>query len=306
MLLHDVLMLFDPPRVLSVDVKPFEMSPELVVTLHELWVGDADTERLVKLEYWWSPPTWSTFIEFDVLTAQWRAFLQKAPREQGAFKATSGGLHLSRQEAASRHRSIQAAWVENICSVAGQKMGQWNWQGDGVLLQGNGTALEEQEQRVRDAVVKLVGSIRKYSLGYDRLWTAKVWLENALPLLVLPEFAPDPSISMLLRWDSGRAKEHSDVWQQLVSYWGTHGARTKSSREQLVRAAAGRSSAAEALLQTLGKDAGRGASMYYGWLGKVADVWFRLMDQERSHLELEVLQKISPLESAHAEAGRGH
>ncbi|RKH46041.1 hypothetical protein, partial [Corallococcus sicarius] len=120
MLLHDVLMLFEPPRVLNPEVTPFEMSPELVVTMHELWVDTAaHPEPLVQLECWWSLPTWKTFVEFAIFTAQWKAFLKRTG--EGYFKVDP--LRDSRAKVGAHHRFIQAAWVENICSVGGRELG---------------------------------------------------------------------------------------------------------------------------------------------------------------------------------------
>ncbi|RKG93144.1 hypothetical protein [Corallococcus terminator] len=308
MLLHDALMLFEPPRVLNLDVTPFEMSPELVVTMHELWVEAAPHEPLVQVECWWSLPTWKTFVEFAIFTAQWKAFLKRTA--DGFFKVDN--MKDSRMKVGSHHRFIQAAWVENICSVSGRKLGGWDW-GDArdrgveavILEQERASALEPYEQRVRGTVAKLVEDIRTNSVGSDRLWTARVWLQNALPLLVLPEFAPAPALSELLRWQSGEAGENED-WDELVAYWEHHGPRLTRLREQMVRAAVGRSGASEALRRHLGTDGGQLTGLYYDWLDAVVRTWFRVMDQEGDHLELEALRRVSPVQDLQADPGHGH
>ncbi|RKH67806.1 hypothetical protein [Corallococcus llansteffanensis] len=287
MLLHDVLMLFEPPRVLNPDVTPFEMSPELVVTMHELWVDStAHPEPLVQLECWWSLPTWKTFVEFAIFTAQWKAFLKRTA--DGFFKVDN--MRDSRLKVSAHHRFILAAWVENICSVSGRELGGWDW-GDAhqgmesvVQARGRATVLAPYEQRVRDTVAKLLEDIRTYSVGSDRLWTARVWLQNALPLLVRPEFAPAPAPSELLHWPSGDAGANK-AWDELVAYWSHHGPRRTRLREQMVRAAVGRSGASEALRRHLGKDEGRDTGLYYDWLDAVVRTWFQAVDREGDPLE---------------------
>lgn len=305
MLLHDVLMLSEPPRVLNPDVTPFEMSPELVVTLHELWVDTAHHEPLVQVECWWGLPTWNTFIEFAIFTAQWKAFLKRTA--EGYFKVDN--MRDSRMKVSSHHRFIQAAWVENICSVAGPKLGRWDW-GDAhegmesvVQEEERATALEPYEQRVRGSVARLVKHIRENSVGSDRLWTARVWLQNALPLLVLPEFAPVPALSKLLCWQSGEAGANED-WNELVAYWDHHGSRLMRIREQMVRAAVGRSNASEVLRRHLGKEGGQATGLYDDWLDTVVRTWFQVMDREVDHLELEALQRLPYAQ--HPWAGAGH
>ncbi|RKH36083.1 hypothetical protein D7X12_33320 [Corallococcus sicarius] len=171
--------------------------------------------------------------------------------------------------------------------------------------QGRGAALESYEQRVRERVAKLLEDIRAYSVGSDRLWTARVWLQNALPLLVLPEFAPAPDLSELLRWPSGGAEANA-AWDELVTYWSHHGPRLTRLREQMVRAAVGRSGASEVLRRNIGRDEGRDAGLYYDWLDTVVRAWFQAMDPEGDLLELEALRKVSPLRHVPSGASHGH
>ncbi|RKH62916.1 ATP-binding protein [Corallococcus aberystwythensis] len=298
MLLHDVLMLFERPRVLSADVTPFEMSPELVVTVHELWAGHAQGEPFIQADFWWTPPSWNTFIEFAVLTAQWRAFLVRFSK--GFLTASDG------QDPVLRARFIQAAWVENICSVAGLTLGQWDWGGDAQggavsALRGPGlaAALAPYEQRVRDTVSELVTRIREHSAGYDRLWTAQTWLRNTLPLQVLPEFALAPGTRGLLCQPPGRALAGGG-WDTLMQDWRTQASRLTAFRQQRVRDAVNRSSAAGSLRQALGAGGGRASDTYYGWLDTVAEAWFTVVDHDGDPLA-EVLGTTSRLDSTPGE-----
>ncbi|RKI01883.1 ATP-binding protein [Corallococcus sp. AB038B] len=277
MVLHDVLMLFERPRVLSADVTALEMSPEMIATVHEFWSGRARGEPFVQAAFWWTPPSWNTFIEFAILTAQWRAFLVRLSR--GFLTAGDG------EDATLRARFIQAAWVENICSVAGMAMGQWNWgderQGAMSVLKASRLtlSLERYEQWVRDAVAELVTRIRKHSAGYDRLWTAQVWLRDMLPLQVLPEFALAFDARSLLRQPSG-VSSPNEGWDILVKDWRTQAPRLAAFRHQRVRDAVNRSSAAESLRQALGAGGGRASETYYGWLDTLVDAWFAVVDHD--------------------------
>ncbi|NOK11727.1 hypothetical protein [Corallococcus exercitus] len=295
MLLHDVLMLFDRPRVLSADVTPLEMSPEMVVTVHELWAGQARGEPFIQASFWWTPPAWNTFIEFAVLTAQWRAFLVRLSK--GFLTASDG------QDAAARARFIQAAWVENICSVAGVALGRWDWgdtrRGAASALEGPGlaAALAPYEQRVRDTVAELVTRIREHSAGYDRLWTAQVWLRDTLPLQVLPELALAPDAPGLLRQPSGQAPAGGG-WDLLMKDWRALAPRLAAFRQQRVRDAVNRSSAAESLRQALGAGGGRASDTYYGWLDTVVEAWFAVVDHDGDPLTGVVLGMTPPGDSA--------
>ncbi|RKG97518.1 ATP-binding protein [Corallococcus carmarthensis] len=286
MILHDVLMLFERPRVLSADVTPFEMSPEMIVTVHELWAGHARGEPFIQAGFWWTPPSWNTFIEFAVLTAQWRAFLVRISK--GFLTATDG------HDAALRARLIQAAWVENICSVAGLAMGRWDWgdehSGAASTLRASrlDATLDPYEQRVRDGVAELVTRIREHSAGYDRLWTAQVWLRNTLPLQVLPEFALASDAWDLLHQPPGSTGAGGG-WDALVKDWRTQAPRLAALRQQRVRDAVNGSSAAESLRLALGAGGGRASDTYYRWLDTVVEAWFAVVDHDGDPLARVVL-----------------
>ncbi|RKG71652.1 ATP-binding protein [Corallococcus sp. CA054B] len=292
MLLHDVLMLFERPRVLSADLTALEMSPEMVATVHELWAGRAHGEPFVQAGFWWTPPAWSTFIEFGVLTAQWRAFLERI---------SDGFLTIDdKRDTALRARFIQAAWVENICSVSGGKLGKWDWnESQGVLSVLKAPvladALVHYEQKVRAEVAELVARIRKDSAGNDRLWTAQVWLRDVLPLQVQPEFALAPDARHLLRQSPG-VSDPEGGWDTLMQDWRAQAPRLDALRKQRVREALNCSSAAESLRQALGAGGGRAPETYYGWLDAMVDAWFAVMDHDGDPLA-DVVLGMSPLMS---------
>ncbi|HEX8433623.1 hypothetical protein [Archangium sp.] len=317
MLLHDLLMLFQEPRVLNVEVTPFEMSPEIVVTLHELYVENSagessEGEPFVQLDFLWSLPTWDTFIDFALFTAQWRAFLHE-----------SRVLFTSQPEPACvkrLFRFILAAWVDNVCSVAGLERGQWDLSsGVSAVLEelrqgerpqassgspgaeapskerGDRSKLEDYERTVRMAINGLLGSIQEKSRGYDRLWMARVWLEQSLPLLALPEFSPSPWLSHLLNWPEGDDYQRPG-WEALLEHWEHHVHRLKRNRQRWVRAVAMRSSNYEQLREAHGADGHGGASAPQQWLAQVTRAWFLAVDWDYQERELEVLKELNPEE----------
>ncbi|RKH91851.1 hypothetical protein D7Y21_01315 [Corallococcus sp. AB045] len=293
MILHDVLMLFERPRVLSANVTPFEMSPEMVVTVHELWAERARGRPFVLVDFWWTPPSWNTFIEFAVLTAQWRAFLVRLSHE----------FFTDTHDATLRARLIQAAWVENICSVAGRELGRWDWgdEDDGVssvLTPGVGlAALQRYETRVRHRVEQLVSQGQQSSAVYDREWTAQVWLRNTLPLLVLPEFALASDARDLLHPSPGVTDGHPS-WDALVKAWRTQAPRLTAFRWQRVHEAVHHSSTAESIRRALG---GPASAAYQNWSNTVVNAWFTVVDHEGDPLAEVVPGMTQGLDVSHLE-----
>lgn len=288
MLLHDLLMLFPEPRVLNVEVTPFEISPELVVTLHELFVARSESEPFVKLDFLWSLPTWDTFVDFAIFTAQWRAFLHGVQR---LFT-----FHPDTERAERLFRFILAAWVDNVCAVAGLERGQWDVKERvSEVLESNVSpdTLEAYEHRVRAAIGGLLRAIREGCQGFGRLWTARVWLEQSLPLLSLPEFAPSPRLSHLLSWGEEPGPDMPD-WQELMEYWEHHLPRLTRNRQNVVRLVMMGSEAYARLRTAQGSDRNTTAWALEEWLARATRAWFSAVDGDRRKRELEVLQELAP------------
>ncbi|WP_404372861.1 hypothetical protein ACIHQR_17875 [Corallococcus coralloides] len=296
MLLHDVLMLSEEeePRVLIETTSAQEMSPALVVTLQELWVKNSILEPFVQLEFPWTLPKWETHFDFMLFTVQWQAALFRAKK---AF-ARSGRSELGFAE--SCFRFVQAAWVDNLCSVAGPERGRWNWEAtafdDDALADKGGfepNLLLSYEQRVRSHVSNLYQLVRDKDKHYGRRWLGGRWLEDSLPLLVLPEFAPSPLLSRLLAWGSGAKSESG--WNELREYWEHHLHHLTRLRELLVRETATSSSAYQQLFKETER-AQRLESKKRRWLNQVLWDWFRAVDSNRDERHLEVLQLLAPQE----------
>ncbi|HEY0094192.1 MAG TPA: hypothetical protein VGB96_07705, partial [Archangium sp.] len=286
MLLHDLLMLFPEPRVLNVETTAFEMSPELVVTLHELFVEDSKAEPFVQLAFLWMLPTWDTFIDFAIFTAQWRAFLHEW---KGLFS-----FHPESKRVELLYRFVLAAWVDNVCSVAGLDRGGWRLPSDlsNALGAANGgeEELRSYEKKVQGAIHRLLHIIEEESRGYDRLWMARSWLEQFLPLLALPEFSPGPPRCGLLDWGP---RPDSD-WNDLMGHWEQHVHRLTRIRQRLVRAVAMRSRSYEALREAHGTDQGEAARALQLWLVQVEQAWFSAVDINHQRREPPMLQEVAP------------
>lgn len=320
MLLHDLLMLFSPPRVLCSDVTPFEVSPQVVVTRHELAPPHDRDEKSparepVALDFWWTPPAWDTFIDFSLLAVQWKAFLYRAKNLFSLAGYPNESLEPPREFAESRYRFVLAAWVDNVCSVAGRRRGGWSWKEtlDQVLQPGPSDEvsaaarfdrstrfrLGDYERHVRSKVGELLTVIQEQCSGYDRLWDARKWLEENLPLLVLPEYAPHPALTGLVFWEGDvGANGAADAWQALETSWLHHARRLAQQRRTLVRVVAGRSREYEAFRRYLGPDWGVGASDCRRWIEDVCDAWFEAVDASPQERSLEALRRIARPERA--------
>ena len=143
------------------------------------------------------------------------------------------------------------------------------------------------------AVSLLYGEVQK-GQGYDRLWIGGVWLEQFLPLLALPEFAPSPLLSRLLSWDEGEQKEkEKEHWDRLVDHWQRHLHRLTRKREILIRDTATRSSSYEKLSRSFGtSQEAPGAGQQ--WLKQVLRDWFDSVDDDSEKRKLEVLRYLTP------------
>ncbi|GMU05453.1 hypothetical protein ASNO1_17060 [Corallococcus caeni] len=296
MLLHDVLMLLEEeePRVVVETETETGMSSDLVVTLQEVWVERSIVEPLVQLEFPWTLPKWETYFDYMLFNLQWKAALFRAKK---AFDF-NGPPNLSFAE--SRFRLIQAAWIDNICSVAGPERGNWSWEktvfADDTLASKGSldvNPLEPYEQLVRRRVGDLYGEVQHKGSHYDRLWIGGRWLEDSLPLLVLPEFAPSPRLSRLLVWETG--SENGSNWFALLKFWKRHFHLLTRSREFLVRDSATCSKTYKRLFNEGGRSP-RSEFRKRKWLNQVSWDWFRTVDADRSMRKLDVLQLLSPKE----------
>ncbi len=296
MLLHDLLMLFEEPRVLNLDVKPFDIIPELVVTLHELWVESSEIQPFVKLDFMWSLPSWDTFIDFNIFTVQWRAFLNMMQRQLAGFPPNH-----DKETAESRFRLVLAAWIDNVCSVASKNRGQWNLKNvEKVFRQGkgiDGKALGLYEQHVQSAVGELArrsGAEELPKSSYSRLSIERAWLKEILPMFALPEFAPSPKLTPLLVWKS-TDPQMKERWDELVGSWQRHLHRLTRKRQDLVRGVIAHSSTYEALRKSYGADSPEAAKAIHSWIDQVSRAWFEAVDEDHEDRPLEVLRFMAPL-----------
>ncbi len=267
MLLHDLLASFPNPRVMSRGPQDLILSPDLMVTRHELDLPP-DREQ-VWLEFWWKLPEWDTFLDLSIFTIQWRAFLQRAQNIFQQERLKSG------LDSALRFRLARAAWIDDVCSVARRKRGQWSWK-EGLcdLLDGKipspdfEAKLAAYEKHVATQVDDLHRQCEEDALAikgeeHRRYLKARAWLEQVLPLLLLPEFGPVKS---------------QEVFKVVQEAWQTRdGHDVRLHQRQLVRDAAKRSDTYRALR----KLCGRNCHECREWIRSVTEAWFRGADRRR-------------------------
>lgn len=258
MLLHDLLMFFPTPRVISGGVSSRDpaLSPELIVTRHEL---SLDREQ-VWLEFGWTLPQWDTFLDFSIFTVQWRAFLQYVEKASQAREHAIPELL----------RFVRAAWVENVCSVGGEDHGNWRWD----LLAEHQANVGDYEAQVGKQVWDLRAACKwtEQRMGTEehtgellpyerqrRLSRTGEWIRRSLPVLLCNEHSVGHDQKVV---DPAELRQ-PDVLLH---------------RAQLVREVAMRSPAYQSLQDRGGKGSRR-------WLGSVSEVW--LGPPERRHLEAE-------------------
>jgi hypothetical protein len=291
MLLHDLLCLSD--RVLCPELQasiPHEMMPDLVVTRHEFWFED----EVVSLDFAWSTPPWGLFLDHFIFIAQWRAFLEeirerlREPLCESDKRTLPAELFDPSSSSFSSFfpRLIQAAWVENVCSVAGEKRGKWDWgkpdessKNRGKRLRGvfGGPSLLEglkgYEKHVRGEVSDLHKVVKDKGnvILKDRRGKALVWLERSLPLFALPEYAPSDDSALL--WEP--QQEETD-FAELHSWWMRHPSMIATARQESVRAAAERSPRFQGT--PLGTSKAQGEARR--WVNSLVKAWFQRVDPD--------------------------
>jgi hypothetical protein len=300
MLLHDLLRLSD--RVLSAEFEapmPHEMMPNLVVTRHEFWFE----QELISLDFVWDTPPWGLFLDHFVFIAQWKAFLEeirerlREPLDRTGERAESGRsprLPSKWFESSSFFpRLILAAWVENVCSVAGVDRGKWDWGnlgGSGESARNDGKRLrsvfgniandeaspKDYEKHVRGEIARLYELVKAKGnvILKDRRGKALVWLERSLPLFGLPEYAPGGDCSLL----SG---EEQGTWMSLRNRWKEHPSMVMTARQDLVRCAAEHSS----FYRGLGESSRTPNLLAEArhWVKRLEKTWFMKVDPNVRH-----------------------
>lgn len=265
MLLHDLLVISEQSLVLNRKVVPLDVTPELVVTRHEAVLAST----LVELDFRWLLPQWDTFFDSFIFTMQWRAFSQRLEERLHDPKAASV------TEEHALFRLILAAWVDNVCAVAGDTRGGWCWK-----------ALE-QIDTFEDSVVARVRALESGSplrrIRYGRHRIARDWLEFFLPLMLKPEFMPGNSAQRLREQLYPRKnppkgdKNQEDKNQEETNQKALEARREKlvsERRKEMVRAVVKRSGRYSLLQETHAP----GAAELRAWLDSACGSWFGAWD----------------------------
>ncbi|PTL84241.1 hypothetical protein [Vitiosangium sp. GDMCC 1.1324] len=320
MMLHDLLVFALDGRVLNASTIPLESPPELVATVHK---ARLDSPGLIELDFWWLPPNWDTFIDYTLFIAQWRAFLW---RTREVFQTPKDEL-VSEEFATSRFKFVVAAWIDNVCSVADdKKRGQWDWNKSGWKSYGTIKTVplscvvppcEEPKKAIKESqspgscvqpsnktrafeanldayltevafnTEELFKKTRESAPGYGRLWTARFWLEQTLPLMMHREFLPYFFLGdhlELLDMVSSRVKaEQPEAGQSGIQrqsgpflwrdIWRSNAALTKARRYDLVRQTMRFSKVYEAQMEACGVIKEPGAQFLRDWLESACKAW---------------------------------
>ncbi|MCY1074915.1 hypothetical protein [Archangium lansingense] len=292
MLLHDMLVLTPDRRVMNRVAAPEEVIPELTVTLHEAVLHPISAERLdARLRFWWLLPSWNTFTDYVIFIAQWKAFLHKV---QVLFQNPHWTSAADKTLAADKFSLVMAAWIDNVCSVAGERLGGWDWRRlpevpevpeveeakkekeDLSLRRGN--ALSDYVREVMGHVEELSNKARGTRADYHRLGIANSWLEHCLPVLLGPEFIPPrsrlpfeqelkkpPSESKDYRWWRRLEEPDSEVLLQ--------------RRYDLFRSAVARSKAYRVHKRFHARERGPEARPPRDWLPRCCEEWLSLWEE---------------------------
>ncbi|WP_164016506.1 hypothetical protein [Pyxidicoccus trucidator] len=259
MLLHDLLIRTEEQRVLNLQVMPLDVAPELVVSQHE---ARLEKDFLFELNLWWIPPEWETFIDFAIFTHQWKecfieprlAVLQQAWVHERGEETRNSCLRL-----------ILAAWVDNVCSVAGRQRGGWQLPltstSSATSLEEYTGAVESYEQDVARHVLTLFQECRDARLHHDRARIAWRWLRYSLPLMLQPEFLP--------------ASVTRPLWELLSPELAWDTALLQRRRFEMVRAVLQRSDAYQRQEALFNRATGPGAQQARDFLLDCCATWFR-------------------------------
>lgn len=271
MLTHDLLAMFPYDRVRRTTQVAHDLSARVVATTHLL---PFDRE-LVDLTFWWRRPQWATFLDFDIFSAQWRAFIQAAEKPMNSPINEGPSARLLA-------RLFTAAWVDNVCSVANDDTrGRWEWPTDLKALfdvpdENFQQKLGIYEDHVRDNIGLLwYGTSNVSSAASGRPRMAREWLKETLPLLVLPELSPHPSATAILHHsiiqkDTAGAKG----WHEMYNCWKMSVRHLQARRRQMVREVAMDS---QAFQSKKGKD-GLSQKELERWLDRLVTAWFNKVD----------------------------
>lgn len=271
MLMHDMLVLSRERRVMNISANTGEMIPEVAVTLHEALLRPPGGRLDAELKFWWLLPNWNTFVDFVIFITQWKAFLHRVQR---LFQIDAATSDEARPLAADRFSFVMAAWIDNVCSVAGDKRGGWDWALLGQVVGRaqkafqRGGPLSLYVRSVMDNVETLSKKAWAERSSYHRLGIASSWLEECLPLLLGAEFIPPAS-----RMQFETALETPPPGPSGRAWWNRHrgldSGLLKQRQYDLVRGAVERSRAYKRYKKAQGKGGD-------GWLARACDGWLAL------------------------------
>jgi hypothetical protein len=230
MVLHDLLMLFSEPRVLSKKSLPAATFSPAVSARHTLLpLPSGRQHETVEFELRWEPPKWETFHQHFLFSSQWKAFHHKIARAFGRIREFNAqALRDKYRESVEKTALLQTrivllAWVEAVSSVApvdpssDDSIRRWQWKredglwhvleeidssGDIQELQMRAAvALRKYARRVCETLGRLVDQYQKRIKADGAVaeavdarvsWPDWKWMKETLPLLAFPEYLMAP------------------------------------------------------------------------------------------------------------------
>jgi hypothetical protein len=247
MVLHDLLALFEEPRVLSERSLPSDAFPSLVTAKHSLLFRPSERDGRMELEFAWEPPAWKTFYQHFLLSCHWKAFLQGVAEPFRELRRIQNQAEVGENTTLQRGL-VMLAWVEAVCSIApvesetDQREGM-HWQREDRLgraltpmntADNVATPLETYAHQVRKTIMALSERHKASVTGADGVSFSRAsgpdwkWLTETLPQLILPQYSTlstqSKEASDLLCWPTrdqeGEAEEKNQyTWEGLKSEW---------------------------------------------------------------------------------------
>jgi hypothetical protein len=327
MVLHDVLVLFGPSRVLSETSLPRQAFSGAVQSRHKICKDGGPVE----LRFEWGIPQWPTFAEHFIFAARWSAMLHNLKRcfasmesklysrKMGTCPKLDERFRIDIRSARQRSRRLHLAWIDNISLVCGRKYADNGWSALRNLAEEvavdiedvNPTAAQQSSQPDRvtleyarsvwQKLCKLVEWSKEGALC-NRRKVAWTWLREELPLLLMPEYSLNANRSGLrdlgagdidlMKWDGGDESTRR-WWTYLQGVWREHCDGLRESRREGVREAV--RDAIEAGCAETGVERAQGKDPEES-IEKVVSEWFSAVDLSDPLPPRERWDSIEPLQ----------
>ncbi|NJL29010.1 MAG: hypothetical protein HC897_14540, partial [Thermoanaerobaculia bacterium] len=265
MLLFDLISFLPLSRITNFDSSADTTNPHIAASHHRFIVPP---HWCIEMGILWPAPFWESFLDFEILTNQWEGFINRR-------KDHETGSPVGKEDEPSRLeakiRLIRAAWIDNICSIASSRHGQWEYTvpltkifegGDGI----KDHWLKAYEKDVIKHAQEVFETVRVAEAFEERAVATRNWFEDGLPLLFTPELVPmhlpDSAFAELTKNATAGGDQH------FMSICGDRD-HMAMLRQRAVRMAIGESSTFKML-----RDVGLDAPTREQRLNRACEAWF--------------------------------